>query len=318
MNVLKGLVVIAIAALLAAPAVYWLSPSLFLRAAVALERADAGLSSQQLAIPGFSLRYLDSGGAGAPLLLVHGFGGDKDNWTRLAKHLGDDIRVIAPDLPGYGRSDAPIDADYGLDAQVERLRMLIERLGLTRVHVGGNSMGGNIAARFAARYPNQVGSLWLIANSGVASAPQSELRRQIAEGRPNPLVATTRAEYRELLGWVMAQPPTLPDALVDVLADRAIAAHTLRQRQFEQLYAQTDPLEQVLDGLPVPTHIVWGAQDRVLHAGAVEVLRKLLPQASHTVLDGIGHLPMVEAPEATAQDYLEFRMRLATGATAAR
>lgn len=311
MNVLKTLVVVVILAVFAAPALYWLSPALLLRIAVAVERASAGLESHEINIPGFALHYLDSGGAGAPLLLVHGFGGDKDNWTRLARHLGDDIRVIAPDLPGYGQSDAPADADYGLDRQVERLRMLIERLGLTHVHLGGNSMGGNIAARFAARYPNQVGSLWLIANSGVVSAPQSELRRQIAQGQRNPLVAANRAEYRELLGWVMAQPPSLPDALVDVLADRAIAASSLRQRQFTQLYdAQIDALEIVLAGLPVPTHITWGAQDRVLHVGAVEVLRGVLPQASYTVQDGIGHLPMIEAPEATAHDYLRFRARL--------
>lgn len=294
-------------ALTVALGTYFVAPAQFLRGAIALERWAASLQRFELEIPGFRIAYLDSGGSGPPLVLVHGFGGDKDNWTRVARHLRGSVRVIALDLPGYGESDAPADARYAITDQVERLRAFITGLGLTRVNLGGNSMGGNIVATYAATYPNTVTSLWLVANSGVNRAPTSELRQRIAETGHNALVPRTQAEYREMMGWVMASPPPLPDAVVEVLGARAVAASALRERQFAQLVEEANTLEPRLGGLPIPTHVLWGEQDRVLHPYAVDVLMGLLPQSSRTVLPGIGHLPMIEAPKQAALDYLAFR-----------
>jgi pimeloyl-ACP methyl ester carboxylesterase len=311
-NVFKLLFAGLILALFALPSLYLLAPDLLLGMAVRVERWHAGLEQDHVQIPGYRVAYLDSRAAAPPLLLVHGFGGDKDNWIRLAAQLEGEVRIIAPDLPGFGDSDAPAQGDYSLDAQVDNLHALIGRLGLTRVELGGNSMGGNIVARYAARHPNRVGSLWLIANSGVAAAPQSELREHIAAGRGNPLVAQDAAQYRHLLAWVMAQPPPLPNAFLDVLAERAVAVRELRQRQFHQLYdADAEPLESLLQGLPVPTHIVWGELDRVLHPGAAALLKSALPDATSTLMPGIGHLPMIEDPRAVADDYRSFRARVA-------
>lgn len=307
MKMLKVLLLAAALAVLASGLAYWLAPTQFLSGAVRVERALSGLQRHEVDIPGFRIAYLDSGGSGTPLILVHGFGGDKDNWVRVARPLRTSFRVIALDLPGYGESDAPRDGTYTIGAQVEHLQAFMRALGLSHAHLGGNSMGGNIVAHYAARWPNQVGSLWLVASAGVGSAPVSELRRRIAETGQNGLIAKTPEQFRELLDWVMAQPPPLPPRVLDVLAQRAVAAHALRERQFAQLVQEGATLESTLAGLPVPVHILWGDRDRVLDVGAVPILRALLPQSSATVLPGIGHLPMLEAPEPAAQDYLAFR-----------
>lgn len=309
---MRGLALLLLAVALAgaiALGAYFVAPAQFLRAAVAMERWSAGLQRAETEIAGLRIAYLDNGGAGAPLVLVHGFGGDKDNWVRVARALRKPMRVIAVDLPGYGESASPADGDYTIAAQVEHLHAFIAKLGLTRVNLGGHSMGGNIAATFAAKYPNQVTSLWLVAPSGVATAPRSELRQRIEDGGGNALIPRSAAEYRDMMGWVMAQPPPLPERLVDVMGARAVAASELRTRQFQQLVQESNELEGRVTGLPIPTHIVWGDLDRSLHVGGAEVLAALIPGATRTILPGIGHVPQLEAPEETARDFLASRER---------
>lgn len=290
---------------------YFVMPTKFFDAAIAVERWASGLERKEVQAAGMRVAYLDNNGTGESLVLVHGFGGEKDNWLRVARPLKTRYRILAPDLPGYGESDAPADIRYRIEDNVERLHAFIQALGLTRAHLGGHSMGGHIVAAYAAKYPNEVGSLWLIANAGVKSAPLGEVRTRIAKGERNPMIATTQGQYRELLRVVMAQPPFLPDKLTRVMAARAVRASALRGRQFADLTAADAPaLEDTIKGLPVPTHILWGEKDRVLDVASVAILKNVLPQASSTVLPEVGHVPMLEAPALAAEDYLAFRKAL--------
>ena len=307
MRILKVALLAAVLATIAVLGTYVVAPAAFVRGAMATERWASGLQRHETDAAGFHIVYLDSGGTGAPLVLVHGFGGDKDNWVRTARYLRGAVRIIALDLPGFGESDSPLDGTYTIAEQTERLRAFIQKLGLTHVHLGGHSMGGNIVATYTAKYPNEVGSLWLIANSGMNRAPPSELRQRIADTGKNALVPATLGEYRELMPWVMARPPWIPPAVIDVLGRRAVAAHDLREKQFAQIVREASTLEERLSGLPTPTHVLWGAKDRAVHVQSVDVLMGLLPTSDRTILPDIGHMPMLEAPQQTATDYLAFR-----------
>lgn len=318
MRIIKVLLLAAIFAVLAMAGLYVFAPPQFVDVAMRVERAVSGLQRKEIQAGGLNVVYLDSGGRGEPLVLVHGFGADKDSWTRVARHLTPRYRVIVPDLPGYGESSSPADVQYRIADGVERLHAFMQAIGLQRAHFGGNSMGGHVVAAYAVAHPNAVGSLWLVANAGVWSAPTSELSRLLAEGKPNPLTAATAEQYREFLAFVMSKPPPLPGALLDVLAARAVAVSALRASQFRDLTEQPVRLEGVIDGLPIPVHILWGADDRLLHVGSVDVLKRLLPQASSTVMPGIGHAPMIEAPKESASDYLAFRDGLAARNVAAQ
>lgn len=307
MRILKVFLLALVLGLVVVAGTYVLSPETFVRQAIATERWASGLTRHETQIPGFRVAYLDSGGAGAPLVLVHGFGADKDNWTRVARYLRPQYRIIALDLPGFGDSDSPADQPYTIAAQVDRLHAFVRAIGLTAVHLGGSSMGGNIVATYAAKYPNEVASLWLVANSGVNRAPPSELRQRIADTGKNALVPGTAEEYRDMLHWVMERPPYLPGAVLEVMAARAVAVQPLRTQQFAELIREASTLEERISGLPIPTHVLWGEKDRALSVRAVDVLMGLLPQSSRTIMPDIGHLPMIEAPEESALDYLAFR-----------
>jgi pimeloyl-ACP methyl ester carboxylesterase len=241
-------------------------------------------------------------------MLLHGFGGNKDNFARLAKYLTPHYRVIVPDHVGFGESAKSQPADYAPRAQAERLRALAKALGATQLHVGGNSMGGQIALTYAAMYPKEVHSLWLLNAAGVWSAPQSELRRHIARSGENPMIVQDEDEFAALLGWMTARPLRIPRPFLDVVAQERIRNFALEEKIFKQVAA--DSVEERIRGLAVPTLIVWGQQDRVLHPGTAGILQMLLVKSQVAMLPDVGHLPMLEAPERAALDYLRFRAML--------
>lgn len=272
----------------------------------ALERGSAGLQPHTLQIPGFDIAYLQ-GGDGPPLVLVHGFGADKDNFTRVARHLTPHYTVYAIDLPGFGESGKPMDARYGIREQTERLGQVLDALDLSSAHLGGSSMGGWIIAAFAVLYPQRADSLWLLAAAGTATADESEMRRIYRESGELKLVAETPEDFATIMDMVFARPPFIPGPIRTVLGQRAAANHALHRRIFETLNAEAFWLEPQLAGNPVPALIVWGDADRVLDVSGAAAFERLLPNGEVRILPGIGHLPMLEAPAVVARDYLDWR-----------
>ena len=274
-----------------------------------LERNRSGLSRKQIELPG-GLRYVYlEGGQGEPLLLLHGFGADKDNFTRVARELTPHYRVIIPDLLGFGESSHPAQADYTALAQANRLHVLAQALGIGRLHLGGSSMGGQIALIYASAYPSEVGSLWLLAPAGIWSAPPSELAKHILSSGKNHLIARNEQEFAQLFEFVMTDPPYIPRFVQNVMAQENIVNYDLHRRIFEQT-KNDNTLEQRVAGLSTPSLIVWGEQDRALHVGSAAVLHKLLPRSQVITLPGVGHLPMIERDGQVAADYLAFRAGL--------
>jgi pimeloyl-ACP methyl ester carboxylesterase len=287
---------------------FYFSPERLVRRALDYERGLAGLVRKEAELPG-GLRYAYlEGGMGEPLMLLHGFGANKDNFVRVAKYLTPNYRVIIPDHLGFGESARPAKADYAPRAQAERLRALARALGMTRLHLGGNSMGGHIALTYAALYPREVASLWLLAPAGVWSAPPSEVRKRIADTGRNPMIVKNEEEFAELVAVVTAAPLPIPRRFLDVLAQERIRNRDLEQRIFKQL--ADDSVEQRVRGLATPALIVWGAQDRVLHPASAGILQMLLTRSEVVLMPDVGHVPMLEQPERSALEYLRFRSTL--------
>jgi pimeloyl-ACP methyl ester carboxylesterase len=283
-------------------------------AAYSMERARAGLVRKEIALAdGSHMVYLE-GGTGAPLVLVHGFGADKDNFTRVARYLTPHYRVIAPDLVGFGESSHRSDVDYHYAAQAERLHGFTQALGLARFDLGGNSMGGGIAMSLAAQHPQEVASLWLIDCAGIAAAPPSELARLVTTTGANPLIVTRESDFPAFLKFVMSDPPYIPDSVMNVMARERMANEPLERQVFQQI--ARDSVDAAVRGLRTPALIVWGDEDRALSVGTVPVLQALLPNSQAVVMPHIGHAPMIERPRQSAEDYLRFRAQVAASAAA--
>lgn len=272
-----------------------------------MERSRSGLHEARATVGRFDIAYLE-GGEGPPLLLLHGFGADKDNFTRVARHLTPKHRVIIPDLPGYGDSSKPEDAGYTIADQVEYLRQFVKQLNLGKVHLGGNSMGGYIASAWAARYPDEVESLWLLAPAATRVAMNtSELAAIYKETGRNPLLARAADEHAFVRGFVMSKPPLMPYSFKKVLGERAAANFALHEKIFKSLATGQALEEWHRAPILTPALIVWGRKDRALHPDGAAATAALMPRAKVVLMEGIGHLPMVEDVAGSARDYLAFR-----------
>jgi triacylglycerol lipase len=274
------------------------------------ERSLSGLALRQAQVDGFSIPYLE-GGSGEALLLLHGLAADKDNFTRTARLLTPHYRVIVPDLPGFGDSSPRrIDGDYTMDAQVRRMHGLLVQLGVKRVHLGGNSMGGFIAAQFAATYPDMVGSVWLLDPGGTAAALDTDIMREYERTGDNPLLAKRWQDFDKMLATTTHDTPFLPRFVRETLGRRAVDDLALHRKIMVQLREKSPLLETRWHKLATPALIVWGEQDLVLSPKAAASFQALFPHSKVILMKDIGHLPMVEAPRQTAADYLAFRAGL--------
>ncbi len=305
MRRVKFALVLLILAVCGAAGFVYLSPENATHFAVSAERSRSNLVRKEIDLAG-GLHYVYlEGGQGEPLLLLHGFGADKDNFTRVARFLTPHYRVIIPDHIGFGESSHPQEADYAPPAQVERLRSLAQALGVKTLHLGGSSMGGQIAMDYAAHYPAEVRSLWLLDPAGVWSVPQSELRKIMEQTGRNPLLARNEDEFAQIFSFVMSDPPFIPRPMLNVMAQQRIRNFSLEERIFKQI--STYSVEKEIAGMDIPALIVFGERDRAISPATAEDLHKLLPHSQVIIMQGLGHLPMLEKPEQSAKDYLRFR-----------
>jgi pimeloyl-ACP methyl ester carboxylesterase len=305
-NKTTRLFVYAIGALLIGLTVLWFGfPAKLYGVSVAIERSIAGVETGHSQVGELDWRYWQ-GGSGETLVLVHGFGGDKDNWVRIAPHLVDHYSVLAPDLIGFGESSRPTALAYDIESQAQRLLEFLDSLGVEQFHLGGNSMGGYIAGALAAAAPDRVRSLWLLDPGGVMSAEMSEAMKQVYAGGRNPLILREPADMGRLLDLVFTRRPFIPAPVVEFLGQKAIAHQALADQVFSDLRYQSRPLEEYLGGYTGVTLITWGEQDRVLHPSGAAVLEALIPDSRVILVPQTGHMPMVERPAVTAQGYLDF------------
>ena len=245
-------------------------------------------------------------GTGPPVVALHGLGGTKGSFLPTVAALAPRFRVIAVDLPGFGDSDKPIGAPYDARFFARAGIDLLDALGLDRVHVIGNSLGGRVALEIALRHPGRVGRLGLL-------APSLAWRRD----RPwVPLLRLTRPE----LGLVQLAPRPLVDAIVRRVipgadegwtaagvdeflrayltpAGRAAFYAAARQIYLDEPHGQ-EGFWPRLRTLQADALFVWGRRDRLVPISFARHVTEALPHARHLELD-CGHVPQIERPKQT-------------------
>ncbi len=287
------------------PATYWLFPNQFVRLAISAGRRSARLRAKSIVAEGETWHYLDGGPTGAEtVLLVHGFGADKDSWIPYARELTGKYRVIAPDLPGFGESARHQDRDYTVGAQTVRLHAFVTELGLGKLHLAGNSMGGHIAGLYALSYPAQLSSLALMDNAGVDVPTKSDLVLDVDQGK-NPLAVSSMQEFEEMLALVTHKPLWIPGIFKRFAFERAVKDRDFIDRIFWSIVDDSPKnfLNERLGEIRVPTLVLWGRNDRLIHVSCVDVMAAAIPDNTAVILDETGHAPMVERPKETAEHH---------------
>jgi len=297
-----GMIVIVVVAVLLA-AFYFLFPETVFNLAIDAQRRSADLVKKEVQVDDHRIVYLE-GGTGETIVLLHGFGGYKDQWTAFAKYLKG-YHVVIPDISGFGESSQVPTDNYSVESQVGRIDRFVEVLKLDKFHMAGNSLGGAYAATYGARHPGKVLTLALLDTAGVPSPSKSEFVLQLETGN-NLLLAGNTEDVEKLLALIYAKTPPIPPAFKKILVADWIA-HTEFNRK---IWNDTNPfqfsLAPVLPQIQAPVLILWGEQDKMLDVGSVVFLEKNLKNSRTVIMKDTGHCPMIEKPEETAKAYRSF------------
>ena len=169
----KKLLIAALILLLVPVVIYFSFPGILYNYSITSAIKAAGLS-KKIAVDNYFIHYLE-GGQGETILLLHGFGADKDSWPRFTESLTENYHVVAVVLPGFGENSKKETDSYSIADQVKRVNRIVETLELKKFHIGGNSMGGAISGKYTVEYPDKVLSLALLNTAGIYSAKKVNL-----------------------------------------------------------------------------------------------------------------------------------------------
>ncbi len=268
----------------------------------ALERAmstAAGLVPSRARVADLELALYQRDRPGTPVLMLHGFGGDKETWLLMSPMLRRHPLLLL-DLPGHGRSSLIPRARATAAAMGATVIGLLDARGLVRVHLCGNSLGGGIALWLARNHPARIASLTLVASAAPDPA-ESELTRALARGEN--LLIPTGDDPDRFVNLMVEKPPRVPQAVKRFVAARRAARRAVLEDMFRG-WLESDPadgLPEDLEAIAQPTLIVHGEQDRIIHPDTARRLHARLPRAQLHILPGIGHVPQLEAPLTVAR-----------------
>jgi pimeloyl-ACP methyl ester carboxylesterase len=251
---------------------------------------------------GRRVNVIDTGGDGPPLLFIHGLGGIWQNWLLNIPAFMDRFRVVAPDLPGFGRSEMP-SGRISIQGFARVVDALCAQLEVESPVVVGNSMGGFIGAELALAFPTRVSKLVLVSAAGISAAnmwkePVMAVGRLLAIGTARtgvkqlPVVSRRRLR-RAALQLVVRYPEKLSVPLASELVVGAGTSGFVGGLDAVLGYSFRDRLPEI----EAPTLIVWGRNDILVPVeDAYEFERLIGANARAVVFDDTGHLAQLERP----------------------
>ena len=232
-------------------------------------------------------------GNGTPLVLLHGFPLDHHLWDEIVPLLKDSFDLIIPDLRGFGESET-IDTPYTMKDYASDIAGLLDHLSIQKAAVAGHSMGGYVALAFASAYPERVSGLALVSSQAPADPPERK------EGRYK-----TAAEVAEK--GISAVVETMAPKFTSEPRLQAVAREIMEKQKPAAYIGALKAMAERADSTPVlstfafPLVIIHGEEDALISIDRAREVKASIPGSHYAELRGIGHVPMLEAAEKTAE-----------------
>ncbi len=246
------------------------------------------------------VRYWVAGTRGTPVLFVHGMAASVQIWRPVLDELGRHQRVIAVDLPGFGRSDMP-DASFTLEYMATFVRDFLDAINVPHVILAGHSFGGAVALRFALDFPERLERLVLVSTAAVSRRANLLLRIMTLPGLGELLSLPSRAGTAMLFKLATHNWAAVGNSLIDesYQLSRLPGAQRCFLRSLRvvgNLFGQRSdfrgPVQSRLQEITVPTLVLWGRQDRIVPDASTAA--RAIPGARVEIWESCGHLPWIE------------------------
>jgi pimeloyl-ACP methyl ester carboxylesterase len=278
----------------------------------ALEAKYANAESQYMGLPGgLRAHYRDQGNPDGPVLvMVHGFSASVHTWEPWVERLGADYRIITLDLPGHGLTRAPEGYSPSIEGYGDFVNAVTERLGVRKLTLIGNSMGGNTAWAYALKYPDKLDGLVLVDAGGWVPVEERD-PPMVFKVLGNPVgrailgkLDSTPMVRDGLRAAFEPQPDFVDDAMVARYVEMARAPGH-RDIMFAMMgdrgrFAMATP--EKLAAIKVPTLIMHGDTDRLVPVGDARRFADAIPGSTLIIYEKTGHIPMEQVADKSAAD----------------
>lgn len=271
--------------------------------------------SKFVELDGFNVHYRDQGNPDGPtLVLIHGVVASLHTWDDWTRILGEQYRIVRFDVPGFGLTGPAADGFYSAERMIGVLGLLLDYLGISKASLIGNSLGGYISWNFALAHPERVEKLILIDPAGY---PMKKVPWMIAAADlPLAPLAMSLWMPRSLIAQgikeVYGNPSLIKEGVVQRYYDLSRRPGNRRgMMEIFRILTRTNREElhqtsQRVAGIKVPTLLMWGDRDRWISPRHVPLWERDVPGIQIKVYPGVGHIPMEEIPEQSAQDAHQF------------
>lgn len=269
--------------------------------------------SDYIEIDGLNVHYKIEGLAtdSIPIVLLHGTGSSLYTWNGWTKLLQDNHKIIRLDLPGFGLTGPHPTGDYRLQTYLAFIQSFLSELGIKKCILVGNSLGGEIAWRYALNFPNQVEKLILIGAAGYPTEveyvpPISYMLLRLPVIRELVKKITPPKVIRGSLEFLYGQPELVTKELVELYFDMTIREGN-REALTERMesIARPAPYQQI-PFIETPTLILWGEKDQLIPVENAERFQRDLPNSTLVTFPEAGHMPMEEIPEKSVSAVKQF------------
>ena len=247
---------------------------------------------EKVKVNGIELAYVRHG-TGSPLVLLHGYPLDHKIWDEITPLLNNNFDLILPDLRGFGESTT-VDVPYLMDDFASDIAGLLDQLGIKKTTIAGHSMGGYIALAFARLYPERISGLGLVSSQVLADPPDRK------EGRYKSAADVAENGIRGVVDAMTTKftnDPSLQKFARENMEKQSPSAYIGALKAM----AERGDSTSLLGTMQYPVVIVHGNADVLIPVERGREVKAAIAHAHFVELDGIGHLPMLEAKEETVQ-----------------
>ncbi len=267
-------------------------------------------NSKFINIDGMDVHYSDEG-QGMPLVLIHGISSSLNTWDGWDLSLKDDFRIIRLDLPGFGLTGPNPANDYSIEFYVSFMKSFLKELEAETCYMAGSSLGGYITWNFAADNPNMVEKMILVDAAGYPFTPENTpFVFKLAQSPIAPYFKNLTPRF--LLAQVITQVYGDDSKLTDEVIDRYYY-HALREGNRDAFLDLVQNIKFIefgkLKTINTPALIMWGEMDTWVDPILGIRFNEDLPNSELIMYPGVGHIPMEEIPEQTAEDAKKFLLR---------
>ncbi len=280
-----------------------------------LKEKYANQHSKFIEIDGMQVHYRDEGN-GTPIVLIHGTASSLHTWDDWTKELSKNHRVLRMDLPAFGLTGANANGDYSIENYTRFLHQFLSKVKVDNFYLVGNSLGGNIAWEYAAKYPKKIKKLVLVSASGLpTNKPQPWIFKMAKTPIVNSLFLylTPKMVIKDNMKQVYEDDSKITDELITRYHEMALRAGNrqafIDRAKTDFKLAKTANLEK-LKSIQTKTLLLWGENDLWIPLDNGKRMDSLLPNSKLVILKNSGHVPMEENPTeslAILKEFLEIR-----------